>query len=170
MKKIKLIIVFIAFILSSTWTFTHAQLSSNLVLINPIDHELTTFEKSKDKNSILMSDDKCSQYTRMRKVGTGLIVPGAITAGVGLLAIIIGTAINIADEDYDSYEYYFSDSEAYLPIIIGTVAFVAGGVCLGVGIPLRIIGSKKSKQFCNQKTSSLNLIPTQKGVGLQLSF
>lgn len=96
--------------------------------------------------------DKCSKYTMMKKLGLGLTIAGGASLVTGLAVMVAGEV---------SYT-----SEL---IIAGGVIFGLVGIpATGAGIPLLIIGSRKSKQYCYNST--LNLSVDKNGVGMACIF
>lgn len=99
-----------------------------------------------------LNDDKCARFTKMRKAGTVLVIVGPIGLGVGILSIIMG-AIN----DQPGVIYG------------GGALCTIGSVALGAGIPLKIIGNKKSRQYCGDSNSSILELNTS-GNGIALNY
>lgn len=142
----------------------NAQLNSNLMPVASIDREISLSNYAPPS---LMEKDKCAKYKKMKGIGMGLMIGGGASLILGTTLFVIGVANSIDDPNDPTVEV---DDENIGLLVVGYVGMVFGVAGLGSGIPLTIIGSKKSKQYCDKKTSSLNLVPTQKGVGLQLSF
>ncbi|MBK9717330.1 MAG: hypothetical protein IPO85_07435 [Saprospiraceae bacterium] len=141
-----------------------AQLNSNLMPVASIDREISLSNYAPPS---LMEKDKCSKFKKMKGIGMGLMIGGGASLVLGTTLFVIGVASAIDDPNDPNVEV--SDENIGL-LAVGYVGMVFGVAGLASGIPLTIIGKNKSKQYCDKKTSSLNLVPTQKGVGLQLSF
>lgn len=108
----------------------------------------------------VLSNDKCASFVRMRKAGTALVIVGAVGLGVGVI-LISGTLISQAVADGDT---------PIAVLYVGTVLAALGGTALAAGIPLKIIGKKKSRQYCNSPNSMLYVKSSNNGLGLQYRF
>lgn len=107
-----------------------------------------------------LNNDKCASYTRMRRAGTALVIVGAVGMGVGVI-LITGTLISQAVDDGDA---------SFAVLYGGIVLAALGGTALAAGIPLKIIGKKKSKQYCNSSDSMLYVKSSNNGLGFQYRF
>ncbi|HRI32545.1 MAG TPA: hypothetical protein PLD02_02250 [Saprospiraceae bacterium] len=132
------------------WNNTNAQYNSNLMPFASIDREISLPNYGPPT---LMEKDKCSKYKKMLGSGIGLMMGGLLIIPGRKLILNPGPA----EVEYERFFY-------------GLFLSLHGVVFMGAGSVLTIIGSIKSKQYCNKKTSNLNLVQTQKGIGLQLSF
>lgn len=103
-------------------------------------------------NGSFMNDDKCARFTKMRRAGTVLVIVGPIGLGVGLISIIMGS---IHDQPGAIYG--------------GGALCTVGSIALGAGIPLKIIGKKKSRQYCGDSNSSILELNTS-GNGIALNY
>lgn len=107
-----------------------------------------------------LSDAKCGKYKKMKTIGIilsgvggGLIVGGAVMAGVAVhnVATGNGTLNNVG-----------LAAGGYVMVVFGVFS-------TGAGIPLAVIGSVKQKKYCSG-ASSLELHTGQNGTGLALNF
>lgn len=108
----------------------------------------------------VLNNDKCASFTRMRKAGTALVIGGAVGMGVGVI-LITGTLISKVAYDGDT---------PIAVLYVGTVLAALGGTALATGIPLKIIGKKKSRQYCSSPNSMLYVKSSNNGLGLQYRF
>jgi len=75
---------------------------------------------------------------------------GIILAGVGLVSLVTGVAIMIAN---DSYGYSYQSTNGYVEESgtpmggLGFALALTGGLSMGAGIPLYIIGKKKERKW-----------------------
>lgn len=106
-------------------------------------------------------DTKCRRFKTMRNAGIGLLCagPAAFVSGVALVIIGSGDA------------YYNGGGLRTVGIVGGGAVLMVFGILMtGAGIPLTIIGSKKSKQWCNQSTGELKMNVKGNGVGFAYRF
>jgi hypothetical protein len=112
---------------------------------------------------------KVEKFNRMKTTGTVMIVAGGILTALGIS--------KIAENPYTS-STYSNGSQSSTTInqagVEGQLLFLGGAGLLGGGIPLAIIGSKKSKQY-QRKFDALSLHlnfsdPQQQGLALSYKF
>lgn len=100
---------------------------------------------------------KCARYTKMRKIGIGLLGGGggATAAGVGM---IVGGV-------------YSEDGLPRAALITAGASFVASGFfMLMAGTPLTVVGSIVRKKHCGSATTQMKFGTNRDGIGLTLSF
>ncbi|MDR1698257.1 MAG: hypothetical protein LBR75_00320 [Prevotellaceae bacterium] len=106
----------------------------------------------------------------MNKVGTAIMIPGCVLAGVGFITMIAGIATSV---DYDYYD------DGYGAIVAGGVLFGVGGSLCVASIPLKVIGKRMKKdaigtfnsRYCNSQSNvQLNLNINANGAGLAIGF
>ena len=100
---------------------------------------------------------KCIRYTKMRKIGIGLLGGGggATAAGIGM---IVGGV-------------YSEDGLPRAALITAGASFVASGFfMLMAGTPLTIVGSIARKKHCGSSTTQVKFGTNRDGLGLTLSF
>jgi hypothetical protein len=111
------------------------------------------------------SRDKCTSYHHMK-------IAGIVLASVGGGLVLTGSLImaSARQQNYDGNINYYN----YNAMMNGGGAMVGLGVAgLGAGIPLAIIGSVKSHQYCGGNSgyySTLDLHSGPNGSGLALNF
>ena len=120
------------------------------------------------------------------KAGNALIIVGAATAGVGLVGTI-GGAVAVAygieknhipvkpNKQIDYNNCTEKGKLAILGYAGGITLLAAGATCLAVGIPLKVIGTKRlnwiAEDYNNSVVSAnLSMGFTQNGAGLVLNF
>lgn len=106
-------------------------------------------------------DAKCGKYKKLKTVGIilsgvggGLLVTGAVLAGVAVH--------NVASGNGSSLNNVGLAAGGYVMIVFGVFS-------TGAGIPLAVIGSVKQKKYCSG-SATLNLHSGQNGTGLALNF
>lgn len=106
------------------------------------------------------SDAKCGKYKKLKTVGIilsavggGLIVTGAVMAGVAVHNAVAGNG---------SVNNVGLAAGGYVMVVFGVFS-------AGAGIPLAVIGSVKQKKYCSG-SSSLELHSGENGTGLALKF
>lgn len=111
---------------------------------------------------------KLARYTKMKKTGTILTA-----AGVGLTLagiVMMSTAeYETIDDGFGGSTRVSSDPQA----IIGAISLLGGMGMMGPGIPLAIIGSKKTKQYSEKlNTISIDMkaSPQRAAIGLTFKF
>jgi hypothetical protein len=126
-----------------------------------------------DKNNLLTEEsdsnfrNKIQNYSAdLTKVSIGLLIPGGILTGIGLLALVPGS-IGIGVYYYILNFYYISSegkTGLYNYLLISAIVSTAvGGTLFVIGLPILIVGailkSKKSKVslFLNSKTDKTEL-------------
>lgn len=125
----------------------------------------------------------CKQY----KTGKTLIIVGAVGAGIGTVGTIAGAAamayaiekghVTIEEKNGKKVITAMDDKAklASLGYITGAVLLGAGVTCLSVGIPLKVIGTKRldwiAKEYNHSNyTANFQVGLTQSGAGLVLNF
>lgn len=122
------------------------------------------------------------------KAGNALIIAGAATAGVGLVGTVAGVlaidygikngAIVVVESKKGQYDLTKCTQNGKLAILgyAGGVTLLAvGATCLAVGIPLKVIGTKRLNWVAedynnNAVAANLNVGFTANGAGLVLNF
>jgi hypothetical protein len=109
---------------------------------------------------------KIEKYKRMKTSGLLMIVAGSAMTVLGISKLI---------KDPYTSSTYSNGSSSTTTInqngVEGELLFLGGSGLLGAGIPLAIIGSKKSKQYQRRYDAlTLNLDPEQKGLTLSCKF
>jgi hypothetical protein len=108
---------------------------------------------------------KIDKYKRMKTTGIVMIIAGSISTVVGISQLSSATTT-----------YYSSTngvSQGDPKAATGTLLTMAGLGLLGGGIPLTIIGSKKSKLYqrkFDELALHLNINPLQQGLALSFKF
>ncbi len=108
---------------------------------------------------------KIDKYKRMKTNGIVMIVAGTIATVVGVS--------NISSANYTTNPYTGQRTTSDPSAVTGALLVLGGAGLLGAGIPLTIIGSKKSKQYQRKFDAlslHLNLNPQQQGLALSLKF
>jgi hypothetical protein len=142
---------------------SNAQESHATVTLSSIDFS----ERSSNPiPSDYLNPDKCAKFKKMKKAGIVLLIVGGSLFVAGTAAIVVGAARYYDNDLNDPFET--NDGTGLL--IGGSLGMVFGLAGVGAGIPLMIIGGKKSKQYCHSSSSSLYLAPGKKGIGLQYRF
>ena len=113
--------------------------------------------------TVLMADadTKCRRFKTMRNIGIGLICAGPAAFVTGIALVVVG------------YSDAYKNGGGYHTVGIvggGAVLMTFGILMTGAGIPLTIIGSKKSKQWCNQSTGELKMNVKGNGIGFAYRF
>jgi len=121
---------------------------------------------------------------KLRRVGTGLLIPGIVCTTAGILCIVLGS-IYMDDyvyyESYYGYSYYRYNENAENAFIAGLVLFPIGQSLTIASIPLNAAGGAKKKRAQNEfintylKDSFTNTsldfgVPQHGGLGLMLKF
>lgn len=108
---------------------------------------------------------KYEKYRRMKGTGTVLTVLGGI-------AVIVGFSM-IGSADYATTTNQYGQQQTTTndtgQVVGGALLLVGGGAMVGTGIPLMIVGSKKSKKY-KVYNSSLNLELSPLRAGLKFRF
>ncbi len=110
-----------------------------------------------------------------RRMGNVFIPVGAGLIGLGTLygAISIGLAVDSYKESWGT-EIWTSDLTPFTIVSLSCIA--VGGTLLSIGIPLKVIGTKRLKWIASDynarhsTTASLSIGPTPDGLGLMLYF
>jgi hypothetical protein len=112
---------------------------------------------------------KVDKYTRMKSTGIVMIVAGTVATVVGISNMSSAKYTTSTNPYTGAPQRTTSDPSA----VTGALLFLGGTGLLGAGIPLTIIGSKKSKQY-QRKVDALslhiNVNPQQQGVALSYKF
>ena len=110
--------------------------------------------------------ERFEHFTKMKKVGTGLIIGGAVlgTTSVVLAAVHAVKADNYVDTSYGGINYFLTDADKdnYFKelgksagwFIVGYLGYSA----MTAGIPIRIVGRVKAQQWKN-KMPTAYIIP-----------
>ncbi len=111
---------------------------------------------------------KIEKYNRMKTAGLIMIVAGGAMTALGVSKMI---------KDPYTSSTYSNGSQSTTTInqngVEGQLLFLGGAGLLGAGIPLFIIGSKKSKQYQRKFDAlslHLNLNPQQQALALSYKF
>jgi len=120
---------------------------------------------------------------KLKRIGTGLLVPGLICSTAGILCMVLGSIYmdDYVYEWYDGYSYRYYNQDAENAFIAGLVLFPIGQSLTIASIPLNAAGGAKKKRAQNEfintylkETSmktSLDFGITQRGgVGFMLKF
>lgn len=114
-----------------------------------------------DFNTYHLAKDKCKTYKSMRTAGLIMTIVGP-PVFIGGVVLMIST---ILDDDY------YDNGEGLGRAGLGLLGMGTGVVLSGAGVPLLVIGSVKSKKYCNNNVrSSMNLGIQKSGVGAALTF
>jgi hypothetical protein len=108
---------------------------------------------------------KIDKYKRMKSTGIVMIVAGTVATVVGIS--------NISSANYTTNPYTGQRTTSDPSAITGALLTLGGIGLVGGGIPLTIIGSKKSKQYqrkFDELALHLNLNPLQQGLALSFKF
>ncbi len=108
---------------------------------------------------------KIDKYKRMKSTGIIMIVAGTVATVVGIS--------NISSANYTTNPYTGQRTTSDPSAITGALLTLGGIGLVGGGIPLTIIGSKKSKQYqrkFDELALHLNLNPLQQGLALSFKF
>ncbi|MBS1619287.1 MAG: hypothetical protein JST76_12255 [Bacteroidetes bacterium] len=104
---------------------------------------------------------QCGKYRRMKTIGVALSVGGGATLLASVILLALGTRTSY---DYLGYPYR-SRTGAYTA---GAVLIVPATLAAGAGVPLWVIGAKKSKG-CGS-SPALSAVSSPSGVSLALQF
>ncbi|MFN8309309.1 MAG: hypothetical protein U0T73_05050 [Chitinophagales bacterium] len=107
-------------------------------------------------------DEKCVRFKKMKTAGLGLTIGG----GAGFLTSVILLAVG-SSYSYDSYGYYSRNN--YGAYVAGAILITPSILAAGAGVPLLIIGSRKSRQYCGS-TANLEFVTRNKSAGIALNF
>lgn len=162
MRNLKLTLSTFYLILFTYLNYGNAQ--SLITSTDKIEDHLSMYSYQHQDN-LKVIDNKCKFYKRFKAVGTGLTAFGTVSLLAGIVRIRL-SEFKFAFFNKTKPEDIHEESLFYIGVGMSAI----GVICLGTGIPLSIVGKRKSKQYCNPKTNSLSLITTSKGLGLQLSF
>jgi hypothetical protein len=108
---------------------------------------------------------KIDKFKRMKSTGIVMIVAGTVATVVGIS--------NISSANYTTNPYTGQRTTNDPSAVTGALLVLGGVGLVGGGIPLAIIGSKKSKQYqrkFDELALHLNLNPQQQGLALSLKF
>jgi hypothetical protein len=97
----------------------------------------------------------------MPRYSTGMMVGGIVLAGVGGLGVITGAALGLAASGATGGDQLAGPA---------LVALVGGLVCVGVGIPLAVIGSKRERIDERSLEARSTLFITPQGAELRVQF
>jgi hypothetical protein len=97
----------------------------------------------------------------MPRYSTGMMVGGIVLSGVGGLAVITGAALGLVSTSGGS------NDDLGGPAL---VALVGGLICVGAGIPLAVIGSKRERRDESSIEARPTLILTPGGAALRVQF
>jgi hypothetical protein len=93
------------------------------------------------------------RFNKMKKVGTGLIIGGAVSGTAGMVIALSGVDAAVYDDEWGLY-------------LTGLLIEYVGFTTMAAGIPLRIVGRVKERQYRGQ--TALYLAPN--GVKLAVNF
>ncbi|HCW06495.1 MAG TPA: hypothetical protein DGG95_03910 [Cytophagales bacterium] len=107
---------------------------------------------------------KLEKAKSLRSRGAALTIGGGVLLGVG---IIVG--LNSSETTtYNNNTVTQQSSTGNLAL--AELSFIAGNACLGVGIPLWIIGSNRVKNLDRQQRVSISVSPAVNGLTLRCRF
>ena len=148
------------FVLS--WNNSSAQLSyksQNLTVSNSTD-PLNIYN-----TPALLVLNKCDKSKKMKKTGYILLISGTTAIIGGFVAF--GSGIS-KSEKYGNDPQVKNDGSG---LIIGGLSMVLlGTISDCVSMPFIVKGIMRSRQYCENSKSSLNLISSNNGIGLQYQF
>lgn len=108
---------------------------------------------------------KVVKYKRMKTIGPVMTVAGAILVVVGIS--------NMMSAEYQTNPYTMQRTSNDSKAASGSLMFIGGAGLIGGGIPLTIIGAKKSKKWQSKLdglTFNYKLAPNQQGFTLSYKF
>ena len=128
-----------------------------------------------------------SGAVKQYKTGKALIITGAVTMGVGTLATVAGAVavaygiktqhIVVDEKKPGQYDLTKADDKGKLAILgytAGVSVLAVGATCLSVGIPLKIIGTKRldwvATEYNHDVAANIRVGLTQNGAGLAINF
>jgi hypothetical protein len=112
---------------------------------------------------------KIDKYKRMKSTGIVMIVAGTVATIVGVSNISSAKYTTSTNPYTGASQRTTNDPSA----VTGALLVLGGAGLLGAGIPLTIIGSKKSKQYQRKLDAlaiHLNINYQQQGVALSYKF
>jgi lysylphosphatidylglycerol synthetase-like protein (DUF2156 family) len=112
---------------------------------------------------------KVDKYKRMKSTGIVMIVAGTVATIVGVSNLSSAKYTTSTNPYTGASQRTTNDPSA----VTGALLFLGGAGLLGAGIPLTIIGSKKSKQYQRKLDAlaiHLNINYQQQGVALSYKF
>lgn len=102
----------------------------------------TTPTTAQENPSPEQLQSKCKTFTGMKKGGLAMLISGGILFGTGSIFKLVNSGTSTL---YNA----------------GSVMVPVGALLIGGGIPLMIVGSKKSKEYC-----TVSYVPSIQGIGL----
>lgn len=145
----------------ASYTLNQSRFGSIISYQELIHPTWQSIDVSDTGNQIQLSDlklgsDKCAGYKRMRKAGTVFVFVGS--------GIVLGGTLLFVGSKIDG------ESDEALSKA-GRILASVGGVVLAIGIPLKIVGSVKSRQYCvDDANSMLELNLTPNGLAMNYQF
>jgi hypothetical protein len=144
--------------------YTPPVLASDFATLASIQNSQSYIDYAAFKREV-NPDAKCAKYKKMKTVGIALsaVGGGLLITGIALDVIGVADASNNTINGTASVGSSINDAGM---IIGGGVCITFGVLGAGAGIPLAVIGSKKSKQWCGGRGAYLST----RGNGLALNF
>ncbi len=142
-----------------------------------------------DQRSLLLSNIDAvdfnadwQKYNSRRKWGNGLVIGGSCLMGGGAVVgvagmgyALVGILVTALTLGYGDTDDIFNTAATLM--LGGVVGMAAGGVALGVGIPIKAKAKKNMKRICNGYNNAVEKVDkelifgsTPSGVGLSFRF
>jgi heme/copper-type cytochrome/quinol oxidase subunit 1 len=106
--------------------------------------------------------EKLAKYHRMKKTGTTLTVLGTALSVVGLITIANTSTTT-------TYTYGSPQTKVDGNPGLGIAAYLGGSICVGIGVPLWIVGGVNKGKY-ERKLQSLNVGANITPQGARLTF
>ena len=159
--------VIILILLITFWTsFSFGQTRAILVPASFINLRNVSIASSAERNHTENTfDEDCHRYRVMKVTGIVLLGAGGGLVAAGATSFSIGVAVALGEHPGNQT----SQRTSVAPLFAGMICMGLGTCSMIAGVPVTIIGVRKSKKHCNTGVSSHVELST-KGNGLALNF